>query len=316
MVRALTVPSLTATALLATAPPASAADLDTLDLARNTVAASIPLQWDDEVPLGSYLFARGGVNLLTDPTMDLASFTVGSNLGLDGTGLPLNPLTPMIGGSIRNARFDVDPGYDIEIGLGIKVADDITLELATGVQWNPIARIDATLDYVTNEPDGMGGVNQVHWQSAATGGAGEIWQVPMTISLLFDTEISEDLRLTAGIGGGAEWSRLESRDIGSAGYAGAVIQDPGTGNPTLVPLALQLDGEGIALRYQAMLALSYEIFPGGFLGGYVRYAGTSVLDYGTVGFSEAPNNLYREGSDINVPFLRNLSVGATFSITF
>ena len=86
MVRPLIVPSL-ATTVLVTAT-ASASDLDTLDLARNAVSVSIPLQWDqDDVPLGSYLFARGGVNLLSDFDIGASTFTVGTNLGLDGTWL-------------------------------------------------------------------------------------------------------------------------------------------------------------------------------------------------------------------------------------
>lgn len=317
MARSLALTSLAVAAAGTGTAPAIGADLDTLDLARSTVAATIPLQWDeDEQPLGSYLLVRGGVNILTDPTMNLASFSAGTNLGLDGTGLPLNPLTPMSGGSIRDAKLHAGTGYDIELGLGLKVADDVVIELATGVVWNPIDRVNGRLDFETEEPDGLGGVNTLHWISDAMGGDGELYQVPLTVSVLFDAEIAEGLRLTAGIGGGVEWSRLQVDDIRSNTYTGAYIQDPETGDPTLIPLAIDLDGESIALRYQAMLALSYEIFPGGFLGGYVRYSGTSILDYGTIGFDRSPNNLYREGSDVEIPYLRNLAVGGSFTITF
>jgi hypothetical protein len=315
MVRPLILPSL-ATTVLVTAT-ASASDLDTLDLARNAVSVSIPLQWDqDDVPLGSYLFARGGVNLLSDFDIGASTFTVGTNLGLDGTGLPLNPLTPMVDGSINTARCIVDPGYDIELGLGLKVADDITLELATGVQWNPIKRVEGSLDYVTVEPDGMGGVNRISWNSTASGGGGEVWQVPITIALTYDAEILEDLRLTVGGGGGVEWSTMNAGSVQSLQYPGAVYTDPETLQPTLVPLTMDLSGQAIALRYQFMVAVSYEIFPGGFLGGYVRYAATSNLDYGPFGFATSPNNLYRGASNIYVSRLENLSIGATFSITF
>jgi len=314
MVRPFAVTSLAAVTLASA--PAAAADLDTLDLARGTIAATIPLQWDDEVPLGSYFFARGGVNLLSDFDIGTASFTVGSNLGLDGTGLAPSSQTPMVDGSLRNARCVVDPGYDIELGLGIKVAEDITIELATGMQWNPISRLEATLDYVTTEPDGMGGVNRVGWTSTAIGGDGEVWQVPMTISLTYDAEIAPDLRLTVGGGGGLEWSTITTRDVRSDTYAGALYTDPDTLQPTLAPLSLDLGGQSIALRYQFMVALSYEIFPGGFLGGYVRYAATSNLDYGPMSFAPAPNNLYRGATDVEVSRLQNIAIGATFSITF
>ncbi len=315
MVRPLILPSLAATVLVIA--PANATDLDTLDLARNAVSVSIPLQWDeDDVPLGSYLFARGGVNLLSDFDIGASDFTVGANLGLDGTGLPLNQATPMVDGSIGTARCIVDPGYDIELGLGLKVAEDITIELATGVQWNPIKRVEGSLDYVTVEPDGMGGVNRISWSSAASGGDGEIWQVPITIALTYDAEIAENLRLTVGGGGGIEWSTTSVANVKSLQYPGAIYTDPDTLQPTLVPLTMDLSGQAIALRYQFMVALSYEIFPGGFLGGYVRYAATSNLDYGPFSFATSPNNLYRGASNIEVSRLENLSIGATFSITF
>lgn len=314
MVRSSALPSLVVATLLAA--PATATDLDALDLARGVVTATIPLQWDDEVPLGSYLFARGGVNLLSDFDIGLASFTVGANTGLVGTGLPPNPQTPMVGGSIRGATAVVDAGVDIEIGLGLKVAEDITLELATGMQWNPISRIDATLDYTTTAPDGMGGTTRTNWTSAAVGGDGEIWQVPMTLTLNYDAEIAPDLRLTVGGGGGVVWSTLTTRNLRSTEYPGALYFDPVTLQPTLAPLSLDLGGQSIALRYQLMAALSYELFPGGFLGGYVRYSATSNLDYGPLSFAAVPNNLYRGATDVEVSRLENLSIGATFSITF
>lgn len=147
------------------------------------------------------------------------------------------------------------------------------------------------------------------------GGEGEIWQVPITVSLLYDAEITDDLRLTAGIGVGVQWSNLTADDLRSNLHPGAIVQDD-LGNDVVVPLTFQLDGEAIALRYQAMVALSYELFPGGFLGGYLRYAGTSAVDFGRLGFERSPNNLCREGADIEVGYLRNLSIGATFSISF
>jgi hypothetical protein len=184
------------------------------------------------------------------------------------------------------------------------------------MQWNPISWVEATLDYVTTEPDGMGGANRIGWTSAAIGGEGEIWQVPMTIALTYDAEIAPDLRLTVGGGGGVQWSTLSTRNVRSGTYAGAVYTDPDTLQPVLGPLSFDLGGQSIALRYQFMAALSYEIFPGGFLGGYVRYAATSNLDFGPMEFAAVPNNLYRGATDVEVSRLANLSVGATFSITF
>ena len=70
------------------------------------------------------------------------------------------------------------------------------------------------------------------------------------------------------------------------------------------------------VRTRTVVALFYELFPGGFLGGYLRYAGASAVDLGRLGFVRSPNNLYREGADIEVGYLRNLSIGATFSISF
>ena len=313
MVRSLVLPSLSA--VLATSLSSHAADLDTLDLARKAVTATIPLQWEDDDRLGSYLFARGGVNLLNDPKVETATFTVGANKGLDGTGLPPDFDTPFVRGVLRDLELDAGVGYDIEIGLGLKVAEDITIELATGVQWNPISSTSGRLDYHSTEPDGQGGTNDVLWTSNAVGGEGEIWQVPITVSLLYDAEIADDLRLTAGIGAGVQWSNLSADDLRSDLYPGAIVQDD-LGNDVVVPLTFQLDGEAIALRYQAMVALSYELFPGGFLGGYLRYAGTSAVDLGRLGFVRSPNNLYREGAEIEVGYLRNLSIGATFTISF
>lgn len=315
MARLLVLPSLAVVAL-GTAP-AIAADLDTLDLARRTVAATIPMQWEDEdARLGSYLFVRGGVNLLDDVDVKRGDFSVGANKGLDGTGLPPNFATPFSRGTITDLTLQTGTGYDLELGLGLKVAEDITLELATGIQWNPIDSASGRLDYVTTESDGMGGTNDIHWNSSVVGGDGEMWQVPITIALYYDAEIAEDLRLTVGGGGGVEWAHVSAKNLRSDLYAGAITQDPLTGNDVIVPLDFELEGESIALRYQVMLALSYELFPGGFLGGYVRYAGTSALNAGRFGFAQSPNNLYREASDIEIGGLRNLSFGATFSISF
>ena len=154
------VPTLATLAVALGSSPVLASDLDALGLARGRLAAEIPLQWDeDEIPLGSYLLLRTGLNLLEDPSLKTATFTVGSNRGLDGTGLPLDPLTPMTRGSLRDARIRVEPGIDLEIGFGLKVAEDVVIELATGVTWNSIERVEGTLDYVTVEPDGAGGGN-------------------------------------------------------------------------------------------------------------------------------------------------------------
>lgn len=98
------------------------------------MTATIPLQWEDDDRLGSYLFARGGVNLLNDPKVETATFTVGANKGLDGTGLPPDFDTPFARGVLRDLELDAGVDYDIEIGLGLKVAENITIELTTGVQ--------------------------------------------------------------------------------------------------------------------------------------------------------------------------------------
>ncbi|MEC8321738.1 MAG: hypothetical protein VX726_09140 [Planctomycetota bacterium] len=289
---------------------------DALDLVWS-VQPEVPLQIQEfDESTGNYLVVRGGVALLQDPTVEDISFSVGANFGLENA---LGPAADfqMVDGRIRNASLVTGTGYDITIGLGLELSEEITVEIQTGFQWNPVDRLSADLLYTVEQDLGGGVSDTFDFASSATGGAGSLYQVPLTANLLFDTEIAEGLRLDVGIGAGIQWSTLTSSNVTSTAYPGTFVLDPDNpGSYLTVPLVMNLDGQAIAARYQAQAGLSYELFPGGYLGGYVRIAGTTLLNQGGMTFQQSPSNLYRDGGDIRIPSLRTLTVGARFSMSF
>ena len=296
---------------------ASATETDILAItqARQSLPGEMPLQIPEEKEvLGSYLFVRSGLNILQNPTANPIDFTVGGNFGLEGSGLPPNIKTPFARGSLQAITFQVDDGLDLALGIGLKLAPDIAVEFETGFQWNKIQSIEADLQYVVEDEILM---QDLTYRSTASGGAGDIYQVPLMMNLLYDIEVVEDFRLSLGAGAGLQWTSFSSSAIVSRRYPGALLpEDPGM--PIYYPVPLQIDasGQAISVRAQIQASLSYRLFSGVHLGAYIRYSGSSIADLGALTFQESPNNLYRESGDIDLGGFRNLGIGLTLSAAF
>lgn len=300
---------------------ASATEIDILALAqaRQSLPGEMPLQIPEEKEvLGSYLFVRSGVNILQNPTANPIDFTVGGNFGLEGSGLPPNVKTPFRRGSLRAITFQVDDGLDLALGIGLKLAPDLAVEFETGFQWNKIRSIEADLQYVVDDEILM---QDLTYRSRASGGTGDIYQVPLMMNLLYDVEVVEDLRLSLGAGAGLQWTSFSSSSIVSSRYPGALLSEPDPMNPAMsiyypVPLQIDASGQAISFRAQIQASLSYRLFSGVHLGAYIRYSGSSIADLGALTFQESPNNLYRDSGDIDLGGFRNLGIGLTLSAAF
>ena len=133
--------------------------------------------------------------------------------------------------------------------------------------------------------------------------AGDIYQVPLMMNLLYDVEVVEDFRLSLGAGAGLQWTSFSSSSIVSSRYPGALLSEPDPMNPGMsiyypVPLQIDASGQAISFRAQIQASLSYRLFSGVHLGAYIRYSGSSIADLGALTFQESPNNLYRDSGDI------------------
>ena len=290
---------------------------DVLDLVRDSAVRSIPLQYDygdEDESIGGYLVVRAGVALLDDPTAESIQFKSGSNFGLQNA---LNgPNIRMTEGRLEDVDFVAGTGYDFTFGIGIKLSEEVTVEVQTGVQWNPIESASANLSYLVEEQVPGGDPIERSYSSPAIGGQGDIYQVPLVANLLYDVEVMKDLRLAIGAGAGVQWTQFTSRNITSTEYPGVIYYDQISQQEQLLPLIMNLEGQAISARFQLRAGLSWQVIPRGFLGAYVQFSQSSLVNIGGLGFDENANNIYRDGGEIRVPYLRSLSIGGRFSYTF
>lgn len=301
-----------AAATTSAASATTSAPVDVLAIVQEIDPDVIPLAVEDDRELRSYFAARLGYNLLGGYNPTALSFKI-ADRGAIGV--------RALAGTSQGLSLSVDGGVDLNFGLGLKLTDEVTIEIQGGIAYNKIERVqgDLLIEYGTIDADGDPVFDPSENRSyALSGGNGAYYQVPITANLLFDKEIDPDLRFRAGVGVGVQWTHLQMSGIQAVGNAGVEIPNPDGGPPptVLVPYAFSVDAPSIAVRYQAMIGLDYRLGANAFLGGYVRYGGTSQNNFGSLKFDGDLNNTLRDAADVEVAGLQNFGFGLTLTIAF
>lgn len=190
-----------------------------------------------------YLLADVGVAIPQDANIkNIASTTTSS--GLSGAKISLN----------TGMRFDV--------GLGYNLTDWLAVEVASGLIWNSVDRVEGTILDTTG---GLLGANL-----PLSGGSGDVYNVPIMFNGQVRLPVGKDLKLLLGGGIGAVWSDASVNSITTTAIPG---------------LQASVSGNSWAFAYQANVGLEWELAKNLALG--VRYAflGTTETNYGPASFN-------------------------------
>lgn len=288
---------------------ASPSPIDVLSMLQEIDPDRIPLTVDEDESLRSFFVARVGVNSL---------HSANPKSGIDFKIVPpqfrqVQPPYPIFA-RLNRLQLDVGVGMDVTLGLGLKLTEEVTIEIQSGLTYNPIDGVTGELEVSSGEIDGAGepvldpNANPVSY--GLTGGAGAYYQIPVTANLFWDGEIAQDIRFRLGAGVGVQWTQLQLRGIRTAVDAG--VGQP----PDFVPYDLTVDAPSIAVRYQATIGIDARLARGVFMGAYIRYSGTSQNDFGEVKFNQRIANTFRNGSDVEVGSLQNIAFGVTLTLAF
>lgn len=282
---------------------------DVLSMLQEIDPDRIPLTVDEPKELRSFFSARVGVN-------SLHSFNPKSGIGFDIVPPQFRQVQPPypIFARLNQLKLDVRVGMDVTLGLGLKLTDEVTIEIQSGLTYNPIDGVTGELEVRSGDINNAGepvldpNANPVSY--GLTGGAGAYYQIPVTANLFWDGEIAEDIRFRLGAGVGVQWTQLQLRGIQTVGDAG--VGQP----PDFVPYDMTVDAPSIAVRYQATVGIDARLARGVFMGAYIRYSGTSQNNFGELKFNQSIANTFRNGSDVEVGSLQNFAFGITLTLAF
>ncbi len=282
---------------------------DVLSMLQEIDPDRIPLTVDKSKELRSFFSARVGVN-------SLHNFNPKSGIDFDIVPPQFRQVQPPypIFARLNQLKLDVGLGMDVTLGLGLKLTDEVTIEIQSGLTYNPIDGVTGELEVRSGEIDNAGepvvdpNANPVSY--GLTGGGGAYYQIPVTANLFWDGEIAEDIRFRLGAGVGVQWTQLQLRGIRTVGDAG--VGQP----PDFIPYDMTVDAPSIAVRYQATVGIDARLARGVFMGAYIRYSGTSQNNFGELKFNQSIANTFRNGSDVEVGLLQNFAFGITLTLSF
>lgn len=218
-----------------------------------------------------YLLADVGVVIPQDASIADISSTAGSS-GLSGTSIAL------------------DPGVRFDVGLGFEVTNWFALEIASGLIWTGVNKVDGTI------LDTSGGI--IGTDLPLSGGSGNIYNIPVMFNGQFRLPIGKNVKLLLGGGAGGIWSDAN---------VGSIV------TPLAPGLEATVDGSAWAFAYQGNAGVEWDITSNVTLG--VRYAflGTTELNYGAASFNTP---LLVGTADIKANALYTHSILATLKLEF
>lgn len=190
-----------------------------------------------------YFLADVGVAIPQDADIDNIAST-NTSLGLSG------------------AKLSLDPGVRFDLGLGYKITDWFAVEVASGLIWNGVDKVEGT---VTDTPAGFIGAN-----IPLAGGSGNVYNIPILFNGQFRIPVGKDLKVVLGGGIGTIWS-----DASVSGIT----------TPLVPGLQASVNGSSWAFAYQGNAGVEWQLSWNVALG--VRYAflGTTELNYGAATFN-------------------------------
>jgi hypothetical protein len=138
-----------------TVPVSSA---DTLDMVRDSISGSIPMEV--EYNPGPYLSFNASANLLQD--VDIKNVPLGTNLFV-----------------IDNGKIAFDAGFSFEMGVAVPINSDLAVEFSSGLAFNNVDSVSG----IWNAGPGL--------LDSVAGGDGNVYQVPLVAELVW-TVIDHD----------------------------------------------------------------------------------------------------------------------------
>lgn len=163
---------------------------------------------------------------------------------------------------LSGAKLSLDPGVRFDLGLGYNLTDWFAVEVASGLIWNGVDKVEGT---VTDTPAGFIGANL-----PLAGGSGNVYNIPILFNGQFRIPVGKDLKVVLGGGIGTIWSDASVNGITT---------------PLVPGLQASVNGSSWAFAYQGNAGVEWQLSSNVALG--VRYAflGTTELNYGTANFN-------------------------------
>lgn len=166
-------------------------------------------------------------------------------------------------------------------------------------------------------PGAVEGPNGGSGRIMATGGSGNIYQVPLTVNASWGLKY-RDLAFRASAGLGVQLTYIEVD-----GIRGGVVEVPFIPGATFgdppISAPVQYDASfsswSASFRYEVGLSLDYSITAKTRIGGYLRYAGTSPLEGSRLEMSPGAPGQYIL-PDLKAKQLGTISVGLKVSVAF
>ena len=198
-----------------------------------TALIGLGAQDDASADSGMYLLLGVGANMAQDTDVDDVFVT---------------------GGSVTSTSISYNVGLDLNVGLGIPIMDQLSVEVMTGLAYNTIDTVSGNFDVL-----GITG--------SFTAADGELIQVPIMANLRYDFDLGDSMTLGLFGGAGFQYSDLNISSLTGTTAFGSFSDDFGS-------------GDDFNFRYQFGLNLAWDISNNSSLGIYVRYSGTTGADFG------------------------------------
>ena len=190
-----------------------------------------------------------------------------------------------------NLSVKYNPGIGLNLGVGYALNKHWAIEISTGLAWNGIDRISGF--------DNSSGVSLT-----ASGGNGDLYQVPLVASIAWATPLGERFTLGIAAGVGMQWTSFDLHDANL------------TVNGVPFGTASQKKNS-VAFRYQVGVQITREIASNIQLGFGVRFFGTSEVDLGrTTYFPTGGGASFKSTESSKLKNLMGFALGTSLKITF
>ena len=168
-------------------------------------------------------------------------------------------------------------GLDLNIGLDIPVADNLSIEVMTGLAYNSISSI-----YGTVFVSGAG-------TAFLTGGTGDLYQMPIVANFRYDINLNDNMSLGLHAGLGTQYNSLTINTVTVTGAGGTAVG------------FLAQTYTAWSFRYQFGADLAWDLTNATSLGIYCRFSGSTEAAF---------------AYDFTAESLYNLAVGGALRIEF
>ena len=189
-----------------------------------------------------------------------------------------------------NLSVKYNPGVGLNLGVGYALNKHWAVEIMTGVSWNGI--------------DGVSGFSsETGIALTASGGNGDVYQIPLIASIAWGTPLGEGFTLGIAAGVGAQWTSFDLH--------GTAVEVNGVPWGTV-----SQKGDSLAFRYQIGVQVTREIASNIQLGFGVRFFGTSEVDLGNTTYFPDGAASFESTESTKLNSLMGFALGTSLKITF